>query len=70
MKLCGASQAIARRLYVSATVDQAPQFVSAHERVKDDPRWETATIETGHLLHLEDPEGVVRILTGFAGELR
>lgn len=66
-RVTAASEAIARRIYVSATVDQAPQFAGAYDRVKNDPKWTTATIDTGHLLQLEDPEGTAAILTDFAG---
>lgn len=66
VRLTGAREAIARRLYVSAVLEQAPQFTEAFERLSKDPAWEAVTIETGHMLQLEKPREVADILVKFA----
>jgi pimeloyl-ACP methyl ester carboxylesterase len=66
IRLSGAYDAVARRLYVSAIIDQAPVFADAYARVLADPRWTASTIETGHMLQLERPADVAGIISGFA----
>ena len=60
VRLDGSEQSIARRTYILAT--KGPGFQHFHDQVKDDPAWTTKTIATGHLVMMEDPAGLARLL--------
>ena len=60
VKLDGSEQAIQRRVYVLAT--KGPGFQRFYDQVKDDPAWTTRTIDTGHLVMMEDPGGLAKLL--------
>ncbi len=60
VKLDGSEQAIRRRTYIFAT--KRPAFQRFYDQVKDDPAWTTRTIDTGHVVMMEDPEGLARLL--------
>jgi pimeloyl-ACP methyl ester carboxylesterase len=60
VKLDGSEQAIARRTYILAT--RRPAFQRFYDQVKDDPAWTTKTIDTGHVVMMEDPEGLAKLL--------
>ncbi len=60
VKLDGSEQAIGKRTYVLAT--RRPAFQRFYDQVKDDPAWTTRTIDTGHVVMMEDPEGLAKLL--------
>ena len=60
VRLDGSERKIARRTYILAT--RQPAFQRFYDQVKDDPAWTTRTIATGHLVMMEDPEGLARLL--------
>ena len=60
VSLDGSEKAIKRRTYILAT--KFPGFTRFHDQVKGDPAWTTKTIDTGHVVMLEDPEGLAKLL--------
>ena len=58
--LDGSEARIANRTYILAT--KRPGFQRFYDQVKDDPAWKTATIATGHVVMMEDPEGLAELL--------
>jgi pimeloyl-ACP methyl ester carboxylesterase len=65
IKLTGAYQKVAKRLYVSAPIDQSAIFSGIYKKVSADPSWRSMTVESGHMLQLELPEQVARIIDEF-----
>ena len=65
IKLSGAHETITKRLYVSAPIDQSAIFSGIYKKVSADPSWQTTTVESGHMLQLELPEEVARIISEF-----
>lgn len=47
------------RAYIYATKSTFARF---YDEAKADPAWTTKTIDTGHVVMMEDPEGLVRLL--------
>ena len=60
VRLDGSERAIANRTYILAT--RQPGFTRFYDQVKDDPAWKTRTIDTGHIVMMDDPEGLARML--------
>ena len=60
VKLDGSEQAIRNRTYILAT--KGPGFQRFYDQVRDDPAWTTRTIATGHVVMMEDPDGLVKLL--------
>jgi pimeloyl-ACP methyl ester carboxylesterase len=60
VQLDGSEQRISKRTYILAT--KPPIFQRFYDEVKDDPAWTTRTIATGHLVMMEDPPGLARLL--------
>ena len=60
VQLNGSEQSIENRTYILAT--KRPGFQRFYDQVKDDPSWKARTIDTGHVVMMEDPEGLVRML--------
>jgi pimeloyl-ACP methyl ester carboxylesterase len=58
--LDGSEKAIRNRSYIWAT--QSPGFQRFYDQTRADPAWKTATIDTGHVVMLEDPQGLARLL--------
>ena len=52
-------EAVARRTYIYATKSTFARF---YDKVRTDPAWTTKTIDTGHIVMMEDPEGLARLL--------
>ncbi len=52
-------EAVARRTYIYATKSTFERF---YDKLKDDPAWTVKTIDTGHVVMMEDPEGLARLL--------
>jgi len=67
IKLTGAYQKVTKRLYVSAPIDQSAIFSGIYKKVSTDPSWQSMTVESGHMLQLEMPEQVARIIHEFIG---
>ncbi|WP_162894790.1 alpha/beta fold hydrolase [Rhizobium terrae] len=67
IRLTGAHRKITRRLYVSANVDQSKIFSGIYARVSTDPSWQSMEVPSGHMLQLEMPEEVARIIHAFIG---
>jgi len=60
VRLDGSEQAIRNHTYILAT--RQPAFQRFYDQVKDDPAWTTKTIATGHVVMMEDPEGLAKLL--------
>ena len=60
VQMDGSEQAIKNRTYILAT--KRPGFQRFYDAVKDDPAWKARTIDTGHVVMMEDPEGLVTML--------
>ena len=60
VKLDGSERSIRNHTFILAT--KRPDFQRFYDQVKDDPAWTTKTIDTGHLVMMEDPEGLARLL--------
>jgi pimeloyl-ACP methyl ester carboxylesterase len=60
VKLDGSEQSIRNHTYILAT--KRPSFQRFYDKVKDDPAWRTRTIATGHVVMMEDPEGLAKLL--------
>ncbi len=67
IRLTGAHETIARRVYVHGTVlPRESPFAPFHARVKDDPAWQAYTLACGHHVMLDEPDRVTDILEGAA----
>jgi len=62
VKLTGAEKAIKNNTYILATKTQPAPFQRYYDRVKNEPRWRALTLDCGHLIMAEDPDGLLRIL--------
>jgi pimeloyl-ACP methyl ester carboxylesterase len=60
VRLDGSERTIAKRTYILAT--KQPAFQRFYDQVKNDPAWTTKTIDTGHVVMMEDPEGLAKLL--------
>ena len=60
VRLDGSELGIANRTYILAT--KSPSFARFHDQVQADPAWTVKTIDTRHLVMIEDPEGLARLL--------
>jgi len=60
VQLDGSEKAIRNRTYILAT--GFPGFTRFYDQVKDDPAWKAKTIDTGHVVMLEDPAGLASLL--------
>jgi pimeloyl-ACP methyl ester carboxylesterase len=60
VSLDGSETRIRNRTYILAT--KGPGFQRFYDKVKDDQAWKAKTIATGHVVMMEDPEGLVRLL--------
>jgi hypothetical protein len=67
IKLSGDYRKITKRLYVSANIDQSKIFSGIYARVGADPSWASMEVPSGHMLQLEMPERVARIIHDFIG---
>lgn len=53
---------ITHRTYIYATRDAPTVFTQFHDRVAADPAWKSCTLSTGHIVMLDDPDGLTAIL--------
>jgi hypothetical protein len=67
IKLSGDYQKITKRLYVSANIDQSKIFSGIYAKLSADPSWASMEVPSGHMLQLEMPEQVARIIHDFIG---
>ena len=58
--LDGSEKAIGARTYIWATA--SPGFQRFHEQLLKDPAWRVKTIDTGHVVMLDDPDGLAALL--------
>jgi pimeloyl-ACP methyl ester carboxylesterase len=58
----GAEERVGNRTYVYATRDAPTVFTKFHERVQADPAWKVRTVDTGHVVMAEDPDGLTALL--------
>jgi pimeloyl-ACP methyl ester carboxylesterase len=58
----GEEAKVKNRTYIYATRDAPTIFTQFHEKVKDDPQWRVHEIATGHIVMLDDPEGLTQLL--------
>ncbi len=56
------SAVIMRRTYVYATKGAPTVFTKFHDRVKADSKWRVHSIDTGHVVMQEDPDGLATLL--------
>jgi pimeloyl-ACP methyl ester carboxylesterase len=61
--LTGAYQRITNRHYVLAPAFEHPSTHGHYDQFKDDPTWQVHTLDGGHHLMVDNPDGVVKILT-------
>ncbi|MDM9628172.1 alpha/beta hydrolase [Rhizobium sp. S152] len=67
ISLTGAYLKIARKLYVAAGIEQSAVFASTYARVGADPAWMSMQVESGHMMQLEMPDTICRIIDEFVG---
>ncbi len=60
VNLDGSQERIRNHTYILAT--KRPAFQRFYDRVKEDQAWTTKTIDTGHVVMMEDPAGLARLL--------
>ncbi|MBC2776372.1 alpha/beta fold hydrolase [Parasphingopyxis marina] len=58
----GKEAQVKNRTYIYATRDAPTIFTQFYETVKDAPQWRVHEIATGHIVMLDDPEGLTRLL--------
>jgi pimeloyl-ACP methyl ester carboxylesterase len=66
LKVTGANQAIAKKLYVRALDFENPPFDAALERCRQDASWQTATMKCGHDIMLDQPAELAAMLEKLA----
>ena len=62
IRLTGARERIAKKLYIRATAYPQPSFDQAYARCKADPSWRTIETNAGHDVMIDEPEWLVDIL--------
>ena len=64
ISLTGAHKTIANRHYILAPAFEHLSTHGYYNTFKNDPAWQTYTLEGGHHLMVDNPDGVVKILLG------
>jgi pimeloyl-ACP methyl ester carboxylesterase len=67
IRLTGAWQAVPRKAYVLATVNNAHRFRDYHDRAAAEPGWEAAEIPSHHFPMATHPEELATLLIRLAG---
>jgi len=62
VRLTGEERKVRNRTYVYATRDAPTVFTKFYEEVREDPAWRVHTVPTGHVVMMDDPEGLTRLL--------
>ena len=62
VRFTGAEKKVRNRTYVYATRDAPTVFTGFYDKVRQDPSWRVHTVPTGHVVMVEDPQGLVRLL--------
>ncbi|HEY5635660.1 MAG TPA: alpha/beta fold hydrolase [Burkholderiales bacterium] len=62
IKLTGAHEKVARHMHILAEGWGPSPFVAFNERLRNDSRWQTASLACGHDAMVDDPEGLTRLL--------
>jgi hypothetical protein len=65
LKVTGAYQSIAKKLYVRAPMFAMKAFDAALERCRADHSWQTATVTCGHDVMIDQPAELVALLERF-----
>jgi pimeloyl-ACP methyl ester carboxylesterase len=66
LALTGGIARIKRRVYIYANDPQPTGFTKFYERFRNDPAWEMHTLPCTHLVQLDMPDALIRILLGAA----
>ena len=66
LALTGGIARIKRRVYIYANDPQPTGFTKFYERYRNDPAWEMHTLPCTHLVQLDMPDALIRILLGAA----
>lgn len=67
VRLTGREAAIANRTFVYATVGAPTSFTRFYDVLQDDPAWRVHTVDTGHLVMVDDPATLTRLLLDEVG---
>ncbi|MGH8207337.1 MAG: alpha/beta fold hydrolase [Steroidobacteraceae bacterium] len=62
LKLTGKADRIVKRLYVLAANNPGATFRQFYDRVRAQSGWKTAEVASGHSIHREQPEELIRLL--------
>jgi pimeloyl-ACP methyl ester carboxylesterase len=62
VRFTGKEAAVKNHTYVYATRDAPTVFTKFYEAVSADPAWKARTIATGHIVMVDDPDGLVALL--------
>jgi pimeloyl-ACP methyl ester carboxylesterase len=62
VRLTGAGDRIANRMYIFAAKNPGDTFRQFYDRVRTRPGWKTAEVDCGHGVHREQPEALVPLL--------
>jgi hypothetical protein len=62
VRLTGAEKSIQRRTYVYADGGQPTVFDQFRDALEDDPAWQVVTLKSGHIVMVDNPEGLHRVL--------
>lgn len=62
VRMTGAERNVRNRTYVYATREAPTIFTKFHEQVSADPAWKTCTVDTGHMVMFDDPQGLIQLL--------
>ena len=66
LKVTGAYQSVAKKLYVRAPLFAQKGFDQALERCSADKSWQTATVTCGHDVMIDQPAELTAMLEKFA----
>tara|TARA_B100000959_G_scaffold280513_1_gene342488 strand:- start:264 stop:482 length:219 start_codon:yes stop_codon:yes gene_type:complete len=62
IRLTGDYKALTNRHYILAPAFEHPSTHGHYDQLKDDTNWQTHTLEGGHHLMIDNPDGVAQIL--------
>jgi pimeloyl-ACP methyl ester carboxylesterase len=62
LKVTGAYQSIAKKVYIRAPIFRSPAFDSALERCRADKSWKTETVTCGHDVMIDQPDQLTATL--------
>lgn len=62
IRLTGAWRGVARKIHILGSANPASAFLATHERLRDDPAWQTERIACGHEIMITNPDELAGIL--------